>query len=440
MYSGRIAGRTRKYDLNQLVRKAQQTYSDSQMSVDFHLSRTENRKIIHVDMDAFFAAVEQRNNPELKGKPVVVGGRPDSRGVVSTCSYEARVYGIHSAMPASEAYRRCPHAIFINHGNFEEYRRVSIQIRAIFKEVSDLVEPLSLDEAYIDVTENKLNEPSATRLAEWIRARIYQLTGLTASAGVSYNKSLAKIASDWNKPDGLTVITPEEAEVFLRELPVKKFWGVGPVTALRMKKEGIHTGGDLRSLPLWKLTEIFGKSGSWYYNLCRGIDQRTVEPSRIRKSLGKERTFSEDVDDILQLTDFLDKLARTVWEELQEKELKGRTITVKVKYADFQQLTRSRSFLNALPDLKTVIDTALSLLSETEAGHRPVRLLGVSVSSFIGITSPGEAHQLLLDFGDSSQLPKSDPTPPIIPEAFGSGISTGSERLNSSIRASSSAS
>jgi len=391
-------------------------------------------------MDAFFAAVEQRNNPELKGKPVVVGGRPDSRGVVSTCSYEARVFGIHSAMPSSEAYRRCPQAIFINHGNFEEYRRVSAQIRTIFKEVTDLVEPLSLDEAYLDVTVNKLNEPSATRLAEWIRSRIFQVTSLTASAGVSYNKSLAKIASDWNKPDGITVITPERAEEFLRDLPVKKFWGVGPVTAGRMKEEGILTGGDLRSRSLWKLTEVFGKSGPWYYKLCRGIDERKVEPLRIRKSLGKERTFGEDVENLLQLTDFLEKLCGTVWDELQEKELEGRTITVKVKYSDFQQLTRSRSFLGALPDLKTFTDTALNLLEETEAGNRPVRLLGVSVSSFLGISSPGEAHQLLLDFGVSLQLPKSDPTPSRMPEAFGRGISTGSEELNSSIIASSSSS
>jgi len=376
-------------------------YSDSKMSEDSAVPGNIKRKIIHVDMDAFFAAVEQRNNPELKGKPVIVGGRPDSRGVVSTCSYEARVFGIHSAMPSSEAYRRCPHAIFINHGNFEEYRRVSSQIRGIFREVTDLVEPLSLDEAYLDVTENKLNEPSATRLAEWIRKRIVEVTSLTASAGVSYNKSLAKIASDWNKPDGLTVITPEKAEEFLRELPVKKFWGVGPVTAGRMKEEGIQTGGDLRSLPLWKLTEVFGKSGPWYYNLCRGIDQREVEPVRIRKSLGKERTFGEDVEDLTRLADFLEKLCESVWGELQEKDLDGRTITVKVKYADFKQVTRSRSFFSALPDLKTFTGSSLNLLGETEAGNRPVRLVGVSVSSFTGIRTPGEVCQLLLDFGDS---------------------------------------
>ena len=352
-------------------------------------------------MDAFFAAVEQRNNPELKGKPVVVGGRPDSRGVVSTCSYEARVFGIHSAMPASEAYRRCPHAIFISHGNFEDYRKVSRQIRDIFKEVTDLVEPLSLDEAYLDVTKNHHNEPSATRLAEWIRLQIFETTALTASAGVSYNKSLAKIASDWNKPDGLTVITPEMAESFLTNLPVTRFWGVGPVTASRMKEAGIITGGDLRSWPLWKLTESFGKSGPWYYNLCRGIDHREVEPVRVRKSLGKERTFGEDVDNLPQLTDFLEKLCETVWDELQNKSLEGRTLTVKVKYSDFQQVTRSRSFFTWIPNLKTFTDTAQELLGETEAGSRPVRLVGVSMSAFTGSDYTGEVRQLLLDFGDS---------------------------------------
>jgi DNA polymerase-4 len=368
-------------------------------------SPPENRKIIHVDMDAFYASVEQRNNPELKGKPVVVGGRPDSRGVVSTCSYEARVYGIHSAMPASEAYRRCPHAVFINHGNFEEYRKVSAQIREIFREVTDLVEPLSLDEAYLDVTENKFGEPSATRLAEWIRKRILEQTSLTASAGVSYNKSLAKIASDWKKPDGLTVITPDQAESFLTPLPVTKFWGVGPVTAGRMKEAGIHTGGDLRALPLWRLTELFGSSGPWYYNLCRGIDHRSVEAERIRKSLGKERTFGKDVDNPEELSDFLEKLCETVWEELRRKELDGRTVTVKVKYSDFQQVTRSRSFYSTIPDLAHFTSTALELLGETEAGSRPVRLTGVSVSSFVRDIGPGETRQLLLDFGEPESRP-----------------------------------
>jgi DNA polymerase-4 len=356
------------------------------------------RKIIHVDMDAFYASVEQRNNPELKGKPVVVGGRPDSRGVVSTCSYEARVFGIHSAMPTSEAYRRCPHAVFIANADFSEYQKVSTQVQEIFREVTDLIEPLSLDEAYLDVSDNKLNEPSATRLADWIRRRILELTSLTASAGVSYNKSLAKIASDWNKPDGITVITPDMAESFITDLPVSRFWGVGPVTAGRMKELGIHTGGDLRSWPLWKLSDAFGKAGPWYYDLCRGIDNRKVESVRIRKSLGKERTFGEDIEDFDKLAEFLENLCLSVWEELEEKNLQGRTVTIKVKYGDFRQVTRSRSFLSAVQNQELFKQTILELLKETEAGSRPVRLVGASVSSFPREEMEDEVHQLSLDF------------------------------------------
>ncbi len=357
-----------------------------------------SRKIIHVDMDAFYASVEQRNNPELKGKPVVVGGRPDSRGVVSTCSYEARVFGIHSAMPTSEAYRRCPHAVFITNADFSEYQKVSTQVREIFREVTELIEPLSLDEAYLDVSDNKLNEPSATRLAEWIRRRILEITSLTASAGVSYNKSLAKIASDWNKPDGLTVITPDMAESFITDLPVSRFWGVGPVTAGRMKELGIHTGGDLRSWPLWKLSDVFGKAGPWYYDLCRGIDDRKVESVRIRKSLGKERTFGEDIEDFDKLAEFLENLCSSVWKELEEKNLRGRTVTIKVKYGDFRQVTRSRSFLSAVQNQELFKQTILELLKETEAGKRPVRLVGASVSSFLREEMEDEVCQLSLDF------------------------------------------
>ena len=366
-----------------------------------YMDSVANRKIIHVDMDAFFAAVEQRNNPDLRGKPVVVGGRPDSRGVVSTCSYEAREYGIHSAMPAAEAYRRCPHAVFIERGDFDEYRRVSGQIRGIFRQVTDKVEPLSLDEAYLDVTENKLEEPSATRLAGWIKDVILEETQLTASAGVSFNKSLAKIASDWDKPDGLTVITPDRAMEFISDLPVRKFWGVGPKTAARMEELGLRTGGDLREWPLWKLVEAFGKSGPWYYDICRGIDHREVVTDWIRKSLGKERTFGEDVTDIDWIRNFLSELLQTVWTELEEKELRGRTVTVKVKYADFQQVTRSRSFLAPVADLPSLQRTTLQLLEETEAGIRPVRLIGASVSSFDEEEDRSEVRQLSLSFETS---------------------------------------
>lgn len=362
-------------------------------------------------MDAFYASVEQRNNPDLKGKPVVVGGRPDSRGVVSTCSYEARVFGIHSAMPTSEAYRRCPHAVFITNADFTEYQRVSAQVREIFHEVTDLVEPLSLDEAYLDVSENKMAEPSATRLARWIRKRIFEVTSLTASAGVSYNKALAKIASDWEKPDGLTVITPDIAEDFISGLPVSKFWGVGPVTAARMKELGIITGADLRTWPLWKLIESFGKSGPWYYNLCRGIDDRTVEPVRVRKSLGKERTFGEDIIDIQRLREFLEGLCSSVWDELEEQELRGKTVTVKVKYGDFQQVTRSRSLLKAVEDREQFTQIVLSLLRETEAGQRPVRLLGAGMSSFYDTPENVEVGQLSLDFKIASPLPPTGSMP-----------------------------
>lgn len=356
------------------------------------------RKIIHVDMDAFFASVEQRDNPSIKGKPVVVGGRPDSRGVVSTCSYEAREYGIHSAMPSAEAFRRCPHAVFIERGNFEEYRRVSSQVRDIFHRVSDKVEPLSLDEAYIDVTENKREEPSATLLARWIRQKILEETGLTASAGVSYNKSLAKIASDWEKPDGLTVITPDMAEEFITPLPVKKFWGVGPVTAARMEELGIRTGGEMRSWPLWKLTEAFGKSGPWYYNICRGIDERKVVTEWKRKSLGKERTFGRDISDIGYLKEFLSGLVENIWDELEASKLRGKTVTVKVKYSDFQQVTRSRSVFRPVTDSETYNRIAMELLAETEAGTRPVRLIGSSISSFGNEEQADEIQQLALEF------------------------------------------
>ncbi len=349
-------------------------------------------------MDAFYASVEQRNNPALKGKPVVVGGRPDSRGVVSTCSYEARRYGIHSAMSAAEAYRRCPNAVFIHQADFSEYRRVAAQIRSIFHQVSDLVEPLSLDEAYIDVTQNKLNEPSAYRLAQWIRARILEETELTASAGVSYNKSLAKIASDWKKPDGLTLITPEMAPDFLRDLPVKKFCGIGPVTARRMEQLGIHTASDLQHYPLWQLTALFGKQGSWYYDICRGIDSRPVTASRERKSLGKENTFNKDIIDKNELKLFLENTLTAIWSELERRRLRGRTLTIKIKYNDFTQVTRSESLSRSYNSFEQLRSTAFRLLDKTEAGKRPVRLAGAAVSSFLSQDTAQRARQLTFDF------------------------------------------
>ncbi len=341
------------------------------------------KKIIHIDMDAFYASVEQRNNPSLQGKPVIVGGPPDSRSVVSTCSYEARAYGIHSAMPTSEAYRRCPHGVFITHANFDEYIHISKQINSIFREVTDLVEPLSLDEAFLDVTTNKLKEGSATQVAEWIRQRIKTVTKLTASAGVSYNKSLAKIASDWKKPNGLTVIIPDQAMEFLKTLPVKKFFGVGPVTATKMAKMGIHTGGDLRKWPMWQLSEVFGEAGPWYYNVCRGIDDRSVTVKYERKSLGKERTFDQNKTDIDEMILFLTHLAASVWQELKEQKLMGKTLTVKVKYSDFKLVTRSHTCTNGIQSLNQTQNLATDLLKATRAGSQPVRLLGLSFSSLI---------------------------------------------------------
>lgn len=349
-------------------------------------------------MDAFYAAVEQRNNPRFRGKPLIVGGKPASRGVVATCSYEARKYGIHSAMPAAEAHRRCPHAIFVSNPDFSEYQRVSRQIMDIFHEVSSRVEPLSLDEAFLDVSVNKHDEASATCLAQWIRHRIRKETGLTASAGVSYNKFLAKIASDWKKPDGLTVITPEQAGPFLDSLPVGKFFGVGPVTARTMQKIGIFTGKDLKSRPLWQLTEVFGKAGYWYYQVCRGIDNREVSSRRTRKSLGKEHTFESDIRDIRQMEEFLLNLSQSLWHNLQKRQLHGKTLTVKVKYSNFRQVTRSYSAAGLSDNLDVFQRAALRLLQSTEAASIPVRLLGISVSSFGDDNNWADYRQLEFDF------------------------------------------
>ncbi len=338
------------------------------------------RKIIHVDMDAFFASVEQRDYPEYKGKPLIVGGKPNSRGVVAACSYEARKYGIHSAMPCSRAYRLCPQALFVP-PRFDAYREVSNQIRDIFWRYASEVEPLSLDEAYLDVTYTEAFNGSATLIAQAIKREILLETRLTASAGVSYNKFLAKIASDMDKPNGLYVIRPEQGEAFVADLPVGKFHGVGPATETKMHNLGIHTGKDLREKSLSELTERFGKAGQYYFNIARAIDDRPVRSQRIRKSLGKETTFAEDIHSIPELTAKLLDLAERVFESLDKQQLKARTVTVKVKYADFQQVTRAHSaeHIIKLTDLKKIIPL---LLEKTEAGHKPVRLVGLSMSGF----------------------------------------------------------
>ena len=332
-------------------------------------------------MDAFFASVEQRDNPALRNRPVVVGGRPDSRGVVAAASYEARQFGIHSAMPCSQAYRKCPQAVFVK-PRFEAYREVSQQIQAIFAQYTDLVEPLFLDEAYLDVTTNKVDEASATRIAQAILKQIKQQTGLTASAGVSYNKFIAKMASDINKPNGMKVVLPEEGEAFVAQLAIGRFYGIGRATEKKMRALGIENGAQLKSKTLEFLLLNFGKAGSFYYQIARGVDKREVNSTRIRKSLGTESTFSEDISDKTKLLEILSSLAKEVSEDLLKREIKGRTVTLKVKFDDFQQITRSKTIERKINDYDTIYSLCKMLLLKTPAGNRKVRLLGVSLSSF----------------------------------------------------------
>jgi DNA polymerase-4 len=340
------------------------------------------RKIIHIDMDAFYASVEQRDQPELKGKPVIVGGDPNSRGVVAACSYEARKFGVHSAMASSTAYRLCPDAVFIR-PRFDVYRAVSSEIRKIFCEYTDLVEPLSLDEAFLDVTENYMGMPSATLIAKEIKKKIYKRTGkLTASAGVSFNKFIAKVASDINKPDGITVITPDMADEFIDKLPIRKFFGVGKVTEEKMLSLGIKTGAELKKYKKEQLIQIFGKSGSYFYDIAHGLDERPVEPNRIRKSIGKETTLLEDIDDTDRMLEILNNIADRLENSLSKREAKGRTITLKIKYFDFQSVTRSITIDEPADSASVIMKYVRPLLSKTEAGEKKVRLLGISISNF----------------------------------------------------------
>ncbi len=355
------------------------------------------RKIIHIDMDAFFAAVEQRDNPELRGRPVVVGGDPGGRGVVATCSYEARAFGVHSAMSAARAYRLCPQAVFVR-PHFEAYQEGSRQVRQIFLDCTDLVEPLSLDEAYLDVTENKLANPSATRIARSIRQQIFNQTGLTASAGVSYNKFLAKLASDVNKPNGLTLVTPEQAADFIASLPVRRFHGVGKVTEERMQRLGILSGADLRARSREELQRYFGNSGLYYYQIARGIDERPVEPNRVRKSIGKEITLAEDLSDRAQMLTILGRQADQVAVLLQEHGSTAHCLTLKVRYADFQTLTRSRTMTDPFCSAAELLAVAEDLLTKTRPGKQSVRLLGLTVSQFSRDIPVADPLQLELPF------------------------------------------
>ncbi|WP_423827821.1 DNA polymerase IV [Sinorhizobium meliloti] len=337
------------------------------------------RKIIHIDMDAFYASVEQRDNPELRGKPVAVG-YPEARGVVAAASYEARKFGVHSAMPSVTAKRKCPELIFVPH-RFDVYRAVSRQIHAIFAEYTPLIEPLSLDEAYLDVTENLKGMQLATEIAEQIRARIRAETQLTASAGISYNKFLAKIASDQRKPDGLFVITPKHGPDFVQALPVKKFHGVGPATAEKMKRLGIETGADLKSRDLAFLQHHFGKSGPYFYWIARGIDEREVKPDRIRKSIGAEDTFREDVHDLDAARARLKPLIDKVWHYCETSGIRGKTVTLKVKWADFTQITRSKTIVAPIASAAEMGEIVELLLSPIFPAAKGIRLLGVTLSS-----------------------------------------------------------
>ena len=347
-------------------------------------------------MDAFYASVEQRDFPEWRGKPVVVGGDPNSRSVVSTASYEARKYGIHSAMPTSKAKRLCPHAIFV-YPRFQVYKKVSLEIQEIFHEFTDLVEPLSLDEAYLDVTENKKGNPSATLLAKEIKKRIFEKTQLTSSAGVASIKFIAKIASGMNKPDGLTVITPEEAEKFLENLPIGKFYGIGEATEKKMISLGIKTGWDLKQFTQSELIRHFGKSGSFYYNIVRGNDFRKVEPYRERKSIGAENTFTIDLLDRLSLYAELDDIADVLWDRVERVGSKGKTLTLKVKYEDFEVVTRSISFNSYISSKDRIVQFGRELLNNTEFGKRKIRLLGLTISN-LETNEDADNGQLTFEF------------------------------------------
>ncbi len=343
--------------------------------------RTTPRKIIHVDMDAFYASVEQRDNPELRGKPVIVGGKPDGRGVVAACSYEARQFGVRSAMPSAEAARRCPDAIFVK-TRFDVYRQVSQQVHAVFKEFSTQIEPLSLDEAYLDVTGSELFNGRAVRIAREIKLMILQRTGLVASAGVSYNKFLAKIASDFDKPDGLHCILPEDGERFVAELPIGQFYGVGAATEARMHEIGIRCGADLRQWHLADLQQHFGKSARYYYDVARGIDHREVRAARKRKSIGSETTFARNLTDVDEMQAHLDALCEKLFKKLIERGLSCTTLSIKVRFPNFDTLTRAHSVPTGMTHPEQAQRMVPFLLRKALHGQqRPaVRLLGVSLS------------------------------------------------------------
>jgi len=341
------------------------------------------RRIVHLDMDAFYASVEQRDDPALRGKPVAVGGRPDSRGVVAAASYEARAFGVRSAMPMARAVRLCPQLVIV-HPDFERYRQASRQVMDLLRACTPLVEPLSLDEAYLDVTENNWNEPLATNVAKRLKRAIFETTGLTASAGVAPNKFLAKIASGYRKPDGLTVIPPERVESFLQDLPVEALWGVGPVTAKKLRAAGIEKLVQVRSADMELLRQTVGSLADWLRQLSYGDDPRPVTPDRESKSSSTENTYAEDLLDLGRMRDELDRMARENAEWLVRRKLEARTITIKVRYSvGFVTVTRSHTLSRATADADVIASWAKDLLAKTDAGQRPVRLLGVRVAGLV---------------------------------------------------------
>ena len=347
------------------------------------------RKIIHVDMDAFFASVEQRDDPSLRGRPVAVGYAA-ARGVVAAASYEARTFGVKSALPSVTAMRRCPELVFVP-PRFDVYRSVSQQIHAIFAEFTDLIQPLSLDEAYLDVTANRQGLPTARLTAKAIRARIFEKTGLTASAGISYNKFLAKLASDHRKPNGQFAVTPDMGAAWVETLPVSRFHGVGPVTAAKMERLGIRTGADLRAKSMNFLIDHFGSSAGWYHAIVRGQDDRPVNPHRERKSSGSETTFDRDLTDPEEIEAGVLRMADDVWEWCEGRNAFGRTVTVKIKFQDFRQITRSRSHQGVVDTHELLRQASLDLVRSIYPPEKGIRLVGVTVSNFeAGRAPPAE--------------------------------------------------
>jgi DNA polymerase-4 len=348
------------------------------------------RRILHVDMDAFYASVEQRDRPELRGRPVAVGGSPTSRGVVAAASYEARAFGVRSAIPMSRAVRLCPHLVIVR-PDFQKYREVSQHVFALYREVTPLVEPLSLDEAYLDVTENAWGERLGVTVARRLKREIRERTGLTASAGVAPNKFLAKIASAWRKPDGLTVIAPERVPAFLETLPVDALWGVGPVTAKRLRERGIDRLVDVRRMEAAALRAAVGSLADWLRVLAEGRDDRPVEPNRASKSSSSECTYASDLTDLDRIREEVDVMARENAAWLVDRGLVARTVTIKVRYADFSTITRSHSH-GPTNDADTIARRAVVLLEKTDAGRRPVRLLGAGVHGLLDASAWQDAR------------------------------------------------